>query len=113
MADKCVCLLIFLIYPFAFSELYAISPKPGGKECFPHGSFSSTRALLASLVYFIHGRQPFPPPRCQPCPHVVFHLQRFDLVEVGLVERKGREGGEQMRPNVDLFLASRMFVVVL
>ncbi len=100
---RCVCLLIVLIYPSPFSELYAISSKPSGKECCPHSSFSSTRALLASFVCSIHCRQPFPPPRCQPCRHAVFHLQRFDLVEVGLVEGKGREGGEKIRPNVDLF----------
>ena len=34
---------------------------------------------------------------------VIFHLQRFDLIDVGLVGGKGREDGEQTRPDVGLF----------
>ena len=73
------------------------------KECCPHGSFSSARASLPSFVYPIHCLQPFPPPCCQPCRNLGFHLQRFDLIDVGLVGTKGGEGGEQTRPDVDLF----------
>ena len=73
------------------------------KECCSHGSFSSARESLPSFLYPIHCLQPFPPPCCQPCRNVVFHLQNFELVDVGLVGRKGGKSGEQMRPVVDLF----------
>ena len=73
------------------------------RECCSHGSFSSARALLPSFVYPIHCLQPIPPPCSQPCRNEVFRLERFDLIDVGLVGTKRGEGGKQTRPDVDLF----------
>ncbi len=109
---KFIWLWIVSIYLFPFSESYAISSELSGKKSAVHMALSPLPVHRFRPLYSIHCLQSFPPPRCQPCHHVVFPLQRFDLVDMHLVERKGREGSEQMRPDVDCFLASRMFVVV-
>ncbi len=99
VAGKCVWLSIVSIYPFAFPDSYATSSKPSGKKSAVHMALSPLPVHRFPNLCL----QPFPPSRCQPCRHVVFHLQRFGLIDVGLVGRKGREGGEQTRLDVGLF----------
>lgn len=92
------------LIPDSMYSLLVLEINPVGKNiCCAHGSFSSARSSLPSFVYSNHCLQPFPLPCCQPCRNVVSYLPQFGLIDVGLVETKRGEGGEQTRPNVDSF----------
>ena len=58
---------------------------------------------VLSFVYPIddHYLQPFPPPCSQPGRNVAFHPQQFELVDMGLVGRKGGEGWRANTPSLD------------